>query len=298
MRDAVRAFIDTIDGTLSASTVAAYRRDLEAYATHCRDTGARTVGAVTRQTAAAHIDDLQAAGRRPATVARHLSALRRFHDYLCTNGAARIDPTVDLAKPRVERRDPDPLSIDEAQRLVSAVGGEDPLSMRDRAMLEVLYAAGLRVSELTALRAGDLLLDHDLVRVRGRGARERMVPLGRAAVDGCRRYARFGRPSLLGVASAEEAPEGLFFVTGQGRALSRMSVWKTIRTAAATAGIDRAVSPQTLRHTFAAHLLDGGFDLRDVQHLLGHADISTTAIYHRDDDERLQQMHRAFHPRA
>lgn len=226
-------------------------------------------------------------------MARSLSSIRRFHEHLHVAGLCQIDPTVGQTPPRVTRRDPDPLSVEQAQRLVDAVHGENALAMRDRAILEILYAAGLRVSELTALRPADLLLDHELLRVHGRGARERMVPLGRAAVEAIGRYVRLGRPSL--VADAQDVP---VFVNAQGRSLSRMSVWKIIRTAADAAGLQRTVSPQTLRHTFAAHLLEGGFDLRDVQHLLGHADISTTAIYSRADDQRLQALHRAFHPRA
>jgi len=222
-----------------------------------------------------------------------------LHEHLRVVGSCPADPTIGLAPQRVIRREPDPLTADEARRLIEAVRGEDPLTMRDRAILEILYAAGLRVSELTALREADLLLDHTLIRVHGRGARERVVPLGEAAVNAATRYARFGRPALVRaetvVGSGDEPP---FFVNAHGRILSRMGIWKIVRSAAEAAGLDRAVNPQTLRHTFAAHLLDGGFDLRDVQHLLGHADISTTSIYSRADDARLQSLHRAYHPRA
>lgn len=249
--------------------------------------------AITPATVAAHLDSLRQAGRSAATVARSLSSMRRFHEHLRDAGVCQTDPTVGQSPGRVTRREPQPLSIDEARRLVDSVRGENALAMRDRAILEVLYAAGLRVSELTALQPADLLLDHELLRVHGRGARERMVPLGKAAIEAAGRYVRFGRPSL--VAQDADVP---VFVNAQGRPLSRMGVWKIIRNAADAAGLQRTVSPQTLRHTFAAHLLAGGFDLRDVQHLLGHADISTTAIYSRADDQRLQALHRAFHPRA
>lgn len=290
-------FLDALDrdGSLSTSTVSAYRRDLDRYVEFCAARAVSSPGQITAEIAAAHVEDLRESGLSAATIARSLSSLRRFHDHLRVTGDCPADPTVGLKPPRVTRREPEPLTVDEARRLVDAVLGEDPLAMRDRAILEILYAAGLRVSELTALRGPDLLLDHALIRVRGRGARERVVPLGQAAVDGLARYARFGRPSLLPSVDVDDSP---FFVNARGRALSRMSVWKIIRTAALAVGIDRTVNPQTLRHTFAAHLLDGGFDLRDVQHLLGHADISTTSIYSRPDDERLQALHRAYHPRA
>ena len=295
----LQEFLDALDrdSSLSTSTLSAYRRDLTRYLESCEARGVTGPGEITAEIAAAHVDGLRESGRSAATIARSLSSLRRFHDHLRITGDCPSDPTIGLTPPRVTRREPDPLTVDEARRLVSAVFGENPLAMRDRAILEILYAAGLRVSELTALREADLLLAHALIRVRGRGARERVVPLGQAAVDGLTRYARFGRPSLLGPIDIE-SDDAPFFVNAQGRALSRMSVWKIIRTAALAVGIDRAVNPQILRHTFAAHLLDGGFDLRDVQHLLGHADISTTSIYSRADDERLQALHRAYHPRA
>jgi integrase/recombinase XerD len=301
LRRALREFLETAtrSGTLSASTLSAYRRDLERYLTSCETLGVRRPQDITGATVTAHLDGLRESGRSAATLARSLSSVRRLHEHLRVAGVCPTDPTIGQTPQRVPRREPDPLTIDEARRLVDAVRGEDPLTMRNRAILEILYAAGLRVSELTALRETDLLLDHTLIRVHGRGARERVVPLGGAAVDAASRYARFGRPSLVGAgALSEEQDSAIFFVNAHGGALSRMSVWKIIRSAADTAGIDRPVSPQILRHTFATHLLDGGFDLRDVQHLLGHADISTTSIYSRADDNRLQALHRAYHPRS
>lgn len=244
---------------------------------------------------ASYLKNLSESGRSAATIARSLCSLRRFHHHLLSGGTCAIDPTLGLTQPHVTRREPAPLTVDEARRLVDTVVGQEPIAMRDRAILEILYAAGLRVSELIALNRADLLLEHALLRVHGRGARERMVPLGRSAVDAATRYARFGRASLLQAGDIEDAP---FFSNARGRPLTRMSVWKILRSAALAAGIDRPVNPQTLRHTFAAHLLDGGFDLRDVQHLLGHANISTTSIYTRADDERLQTLHKTFHPRA
>ena len=233
------------------------------------------------------------AGRSPATVARTVSSMRRFHEFLRSTGRCPEDPTASLRRPRVPRREPDPLTVEEAERLVSAVDGGEPLELRDRAVLEVLYATGVRVSELTALRTGDLLLDNGLVRVHGRGARERMVPIGQPAAEAAGRYARRARPLLAGAGS-----EDTLFLGARGRAMSRMSVWKVIRAAARDAGIERPVNPQTLRHTFAAHLLEGGFGLSDVQHLLGHSDISTTLIYARPDDQRLRELHSTFHPRG
>lgn len=295
LREALRSFAAALDadGGLSPSTRGAYRRDVERYLGSAAAAGVRAATGLSRPFLRSHLDGLGAAGRRPATLARAVSALRRFHEHLRATGTCPEDPTEGLAPPRVGRREPAPLTVEEAERLLGAVRGDEPLALRDRALLELLYAAGLRVSELTALRPEDLLLGSALLRVRGRGARERIVPLGRAAVRAVERYVRYGRPRLASAGAVEA-----LFLSARGRPLARMSVWKMIRLAARGAGIARDVSPQTLRHTFARHLLDGGFDLRDVQHLLGHADISTTLIYARADDERLQQLHRAFHPRS
>ena len=295
LAEALEEFLHSLDreGGLSANTRSSYGRDLRRYLGEAAGRGARRPSELTAEAAGEHVTGLVEAGRSPATVARAVSSMRRFHEFLRSAGRCPVDPTAGLSSPRVARREPDPLTVEEAERLVSAVRGDEPLELRDRAVLEVLYATGMRVSELTALQTGDLLLDNGLVRVHGRGARERMVPIGRPAAEAAERYGRRGRPGLAGADSAET-----FFLGARGRAMSRMSVWKVISTAARGAGIERPVNPQTLRHTFASHLLDGGFDLSDVQHLLGHSDISTTLIYARADDQRLRELHRTFHPRG
>ena len=295
LAEALGEFLDSLsrEGGLSASTRSSYGHDLRSYLNHAAGVGVRQLPELTAEAAAGHVTGLVEAGRSAATVARAVSSMRRFHEYLQTTGRCPDDPTAGLRAPRVARREPDPLTVEEAERLVSAVRGDEPLELRDRAVLELLYATGMRVSELTALRTPDLLLDNGLVRVHGRGARERMVPLGRPAAEAAERYSRRGRPLLAGDGSEE-----VLFLGARGRSMSRMNVWKVIRTAARDAGIERTVNPQTLRHTFASHLLDGGFDLSDVQHLLGHSDISTTLIYARADEQRLRELHRTFHPRG
>ena len=293
--DALGEFLDNLDREegLSANTRSSYGRDLQRYLCAAAAKGVRQPSELTAEAAGEHVAGLVEAGRSPATVARAVSSMRRFHDFLRSTGRCRVDPTAGLSSPRVARREPDPLTVEEAERLVSAVRGDEPLELRDRAVLEVLYATGMRVSELTALQTADLLLDNGLVRIHGRGARERMVPMGRPAAEAAERYGRRGRPGLASADSGET-----FFLGARGRAMSRMSVWKVISTAARGAGIERPVNPQTLRHSFASHLLDGGFDLSDVQQLLGHSDISTTLIYARADDQRLRELHRTFHPRG
>ena len=293
--EALGEFLDSLEreSGLSENTRSSYGRDLQRYLGHASGRGVRRLSELTAEAAGGHVDGLVEAGRSPATVARTVSSMRRFHEFLRITGRCLEDPTAGLRPPRVSRREPDPLTVEEAERLVSSVRGDEPLELRDRAVLEVLYATGMRVSELTALRTGDLLLDNGLVRVHGRGARERLVPLGRPAAEAAERYGRRGRPRLVGADS-----EDTLFLGARGRAMSRMNVWKIIRAAARGAGLERPVNPQTLRHTFASHLLEGGFDLSDVQHLLGHADISTTLIYARTDDQRLRELHRTFHPRG
>lgn len=295
LAEALGEFLDSLarEAGLTASTRSSYGRDLQSYLALAAGLGARRLPELTAEVAAGHVTGLVEAGRSPATVARAVSSMRRFHEYLQTTGRCTEDPTAGLRAPRVARREPDPLTVEEAERLVSAVRGDEPLELRDRAVLEMLYATGMRVSELTALRTPDLLLHSSLVRVHGRGARERMVPLGRPAAEAAEGYARRGRPRLAG-----DGSEDILFLGARGGAMSRMNVWKVIRAAARDAGIERPVNPQTLRHTFAAHLLEGGFGLSDVQHLLGHSDISTTLIYARPDEQRLRELHRTFHPRG
>ncbi|MBT3341697.1 MAG: tyrosine recombinase [Gemmatimonadetes bacterium] len=292
--DALEEFLALLEvEEASASTLDAYRRDLERYLAAAHAGGAKCVADLAEDHVTGLVAALQGAELSSATIARNLSSLRRFHDHLLQQGTCPGDPTTRISPPKVGRREPDPLTVVEAERLVSAVHGDDPRSLRDHAMLETLYAAGLRVSELTALDGADLMAAARLLRVHGRGARERIVPLTEAAVVALERYVEIGRPHLAGADT-----DDTLFLNAQGRSLSRMGVWKIIRAAASAAGLERPVSPQTLRHTFAAHLLDGGALLQDVQHLLGHADIASTQVYARTTHEDLQQLHRTYHPRA
>ena len=287
----------------SAGTLDAYRRDLERYLAMATGHGIDHLTELSSQHVAKLVETLQRAELSSATIARNLSSIRRFHDYLLRSGASSVDPTKDVSVPRVGRRDPDPLTMEEAERLVNAVNASDPRSLRDRAMLETFYATGLRVSELIGLHCGDLTQTTKLLHLQNRGSqkrgsqnhgvRNRIVPLGEAAVLSLCRYVQDGRPHM-----AVPTTDDTLFLNAQGGALSRMGVWKIIRAAAVAARIDRTVNPQTLRHTFAAHLLDGGALLQDVQHLLGHADIASTQIYARQYDADLTQLHRTYHPRA
>jgi integrase/recombinase XerD len=294
-------FVGALEGFLtaleadqaSAGTLDAYRRDLERYLSMATANGIDHLTDLSPQHVAELMDMLLQAEFSPATIARNLSSIRRFHDHLLRSGASSADPTRDVSVPRVGRPDPNPLTMEEAERLVTAVNADDPRSLRDRAMLEIFYATGLRVSELIALHCGDLTETTKLLHLQDRGGRDRIVPLGEAAVVSLCRYVKDGRPHL-----AVPSTDDTLFLNVRGESLSRMGVWKIVRAAAVAARIDRTVNPQTLRHTFAAHLLDGGALLQDVQHLLGHADIASTQIYAREYDADLTQLHRTYHPRA
>ncbi len=257
-----------------------------------------------------------ARGLSPRSVARRLSAVRGFVAFLRREGTLAADPTADLAAPRPPRRLPRGLSADEVARLLAAPRGDGPIALRDRAMLELLYATGLRVSELVALPLARLDLNRRLVRPMGKGSKERLVPFGEAAEAALRRYLAEGRPRLLRPpersagrrgaapvgAARRRAPrpraDTLVFLGRGGRGLSRQGFWAIIRSHARRAGIATPLSPHTLRHTFATHLLEGGADLRAVQAMLGHADVGTTEIYTHVSRRRLRDVYDRHHPRA
>ena len=232
-------------------------------------------------------------GLASSTVSRKISSLRSYFAFLADEDVVEEDPSEKLEAPRRGRPLPDVLTVAEVEEILSAVPAEHELAFRDRAMLEVLYGAGLRVSELIALGVRDLLLAEGLVRVVGKGSKERLVPLGGRATEALERYLRELRPRL-----DEGEGEGVVFLNQHGRPLSRMGAWKIVRRHVDRSDVDRSVSPHTLRHTFATHLLQGGADLPAVQEMLGHADITTTQIYTHVDRSYLRDVHRSCHPRG
>jgi integrase/recombinase XerD len=236
-----------------------------------------------------HLVDL---GLSPASIARMVSALRGFYRFLVGEGLGAADPAEQLETPRKWRTLPDVLSPDDVERLIAAVTLDETLAFRDRALLEVAYGAGLRVSEWITLGIGDVHPGERLVRVIGKGNKERLVPVGRRALAAVAIYQRELRPRLV------REPHGTLFVNARGRPLTRMGAWKILRKYVDAAGIATHVTPHTLRHSFATHLLEGGADLRAVQEMLGHADIGTTQLYTHVDRTYLQQVHRQFHPRG
>lgn len=294
VRTAVTLFLDelAVERGVSPRTLDAYRRDLAAYALHLDAARVAEVEDVRREQVAGFLAAERKRGRSPATVGRRLAALRGLHRFAVAEGLAPEDPTREIAGPRNLRRLPGALTVPEMERLLAAPKDDGPLGLRDRALLELGYASGTRVSELTGLDLRDLEDEPGMIRVRGKGGVERWVPVGRYARRAVRTWIRKGRPKLL-----REPREPALFLNARGRRLSRTGFWRILRGHALAAGISRPVSPHTLRHSFATHLLEGGADLRVVQELLGHADLATTQIYTKVDRTYLTEVHRSFHPR-
>ena len=277
---------------LSDHSLAAYRRDLLQFARWLEQRGGALAGC-ERGDLYDWLAYQQQRGISARSVARQLSALRGFFRWLLREGRIREDPALLVERPRTPAPLPGSLTEAEVEALLAAPDVTTPIGLRDRAMLEVLYAAGLRVSELVGLRLAQLSLRQGLVRVTGKGGRERLVPLGEQALDWLQRYLREARPLLLGTVTSE----ALFPGRG-GAAMTRQTFWHRLRRHARSAGIRKRLSPHTLRHAFATHLLNHGADLRVVQMLLGHSDLSTTQIYTHVAQQRLRQLHAEHHPRA
>ena len=283
----------TLEQGSSARTDESYGRDLARLAEWATAHGVRSPEALT----AAHLREfvyyLKDLGLSPASIRRGVSAIRTWYRFLLAEGAVKADPSERLETPRKWRTLPEVLTAAEVERLIGAIPLEEPLAFRDRAMLELAYGAGLRVGEWITLTMNDVLLDEGVVRVFGKGSKERLVPVGRKATGAVAIYLRELRPRLERGKGA-----GVLFLNARGQPLSRMGAWKILRKYVTLAGITKPVTPHTLRHSFATHLLEGGADLRSVQEMLGHADISTTQVYTHVDREYLRSVHKQYHPRG
>jgi integrase/recombinase XerD len=279
---------------LSGNTVEAYRRDLAGFlaATGARDQAA--LAGLRPSDLVDFVDDCRARRLAPNSIWRHVVAVRMFFRFLVLEGYVESDPADAFQTPRLWQRIPDVLSVEDVDRLLDAPDPSTVLGLRDRAMLEMLYATGARASELCGLGVRDVNFEYGFVRCYGKRMKERLVPVGRRALEALGDYIERGRPKLLKGRKEESA----LFLTRSGRRLSRTALWERVRHHARAAGIEAGVHPHTLRHSFATHLLSGGADLRSVQAMLGHADISTTEIYTHVDQSRLKSVHARFHPRA
>lgn len=283
----------TLEEGASPRTIEAYRRDVLRCAKFARQHGVTRAGDLTPGLLREFVYSLKDAELAGSSIRRNISALRTWFRILVAEGLVTQDPTERLDPPQRGRSLPEVLSVDEIQALLNAPSHDERLVFRDRAMLELAYGAGLRVSEWIGLAVKDVQLEDGLVRVLGKGDKERLVPIGRPAIGAVAVYVRELRPLL-----ERGQGKGILFLNGHGKPLTRMGAWKILRKYVELAGIEKPVSPHTLRHSFATHLLEGGADLRAVQEMLGHADISTTQIYTHVDREYLRSVHRQFHPRA
>jgi len=290
----LQAFLDSLwlESGLSKNTVEAYQRDLMAFATWLAHDEV-SLSAATREDILRYQGVRIQESRKARSEARLLSSLRRFYRYLCREEIRESDPTTQIESPRLGRPLPEGLSEQEVEALLEQPDIEQCLGLRDRTMLEVLYATGLRVSELVTLTIEQLNMRQGLVRCVGNGNKERLVPLGEEALDWLQQYLIEARPVLLQGYVSED-----LFPTRRGKAMTRQAFWYLIKRYAQQAEIEKPLSPHTLRHAFATHLLNHGADLRVVQLLLGHSDLSTTQIYTHIARERLKSLHASHHPRA
>jgi integrase/recombinase XerD len=288
-----------LEDGLAKNTLESYRRDLRLFAQWHERRGLSSLLGATEADLAGYLasrsqrGDAGTHGIRSSTQARLHSSLKRFFQFLARGGRIEIDPTLRLDAPKKAPRFPKTVSEDDVEALLAQGDTATPLGVRDRAMLEALYASGLRVSELVRLKLAELSFDMGVVRVFGKGAKERLVPLGEEALAWLSRYLKEGRPTIL-----KKRASDYVFVTGRGAPMTRQAFWHLLKKRAASAIPGKALSPHTLRHAFATHLLNHGADLRVVQLLLGHADISTTQIYTHVARERLKKLHGDHHPRA
>ncbi|MEO8634852.1 MAG: site-specific tyrosine recombinase XerD [Gemmatimonadales bacterium] len=275
------------------NTIENYLRDLRRFVAWAATRGAASPAAVTRKLLREFVFALKDLGLSAATIRRQVSAIRTYYRFLLGEGTVDHDPSDRLEMPRRGRKLPDVLTVPEVESLLAAPRADEPLAWRDRALLELGYGAGLRASELCSLTVSQLLLSDGLVRVVGKGNKERLVPIGRQVLGPLSIYLRQVRPTLDKGKSDDRV-----LLNARGQPLSRVGAWGIVKRRAREAGIRKRVTTHTLRHTFATHLLEGGADLRAVQEMLGHADLSTTQIYTHVDREYLRSVHRQFHPRG
>lgn len=291
----VAGFLDHLrfERGLAEPTLAAYEHDVVRLASAMRRRGRTAPAEITTRDLRQFVLELKDTGLAPSSISRNLSALRTYFAFLVAESHVVADPSERIEPPKAWKTLPEVLSVAEIDALLIAPDLSHPLAWRDRALLEFAYASGVRVSELTGLELRDLHLDEEFASVRGKGGKERLVPVGRRAIGALGLYLRETRPRL-----ERGKGGGRVFLNARGQPLTRMGVWKILRGHAERAGISRSISPHTLRHSFATHLLEGGADLVAVQEMLGHADISTTQIYTHVDRRYLAEVHRSFHPRA
>lgn len=295
MKELIAEFINyiSVERGLAKNTLMAYTRDLEKYTDYLSDKKITNPDRVNREHISGFMFDLKKYGMTPTTVCRHLASIKMYHRFLVRENLAKDDPTTLVETPKLWKRMPDVLTQKEVESLIEASRGKGWQALRDYAILEIFYASGLRVSELVDLKVTSINFDVGFVRAVGKGSKERLIPLGKKAREAIGIYLTKSRPKVAGPAAGDA-----LFLSRLGKKMSRQAVWSLLKIYARQANIKKTIKPHTMRHTFATHLLEHGADLRSVQEMLGHADISTTQIYTHVDKERLRSVHKQFHPRG
>jgi integrase/recombinase XerD len=302
LEQALRTYLDhlAVERGLAANSLASYRRDLTRYVAHLERAGVDDPSAVAEDHVAAFLAVLREGDEEhpplaASSAARAVVAVRGWHRFLLREGVTTTDPAKAVRPPAPPKRLPKAISVEDVEAILGAAGAEEtPLAVRDRALLELLYGCGARISEAVGLDIDELDMDEGVVRLLGKGSKERVVPVGSYAREAVSAYLVRSRPALAAKGRGTPA----LFLNSRGGRLSRQSAWTVLRTAAARAGVTKAVSPHTLRHSFATHLLDGGADVRVVQELLGHASVTTTQVYTLVTVEKLREVYATAHPRA
>lgn len=299
MKDAKFALEDylhflRVERQLSQNTIASYKRDLVEYIDSMEKNSVESIEQIDRPTILKHLHHMKEEGKSSRTIARHISSIRSFHQFLLREKVAIEDPTVHLDMPKLDQKLPQVLSITEVDKLISMPEKDNLQGKRDIALLELLYGTGMRVSELIGLNVDDVHVSMGFVRVFGKGGKERIIPLGGGAMKACTLYLNDARPVFIAKTKGTDA----FFVNMRGMRLTRQGCWKILKGYASKAGIQKELTPHILRHSFATHLIENGADIRAVQEMLGHADISTTQIYTHVSKSRLKDVYVKFHPRA
>ncbi len=283
-----------LEKNLSENTISSYRNDLVSLIGFLESEKTNDFSQVDHKLLNSFFKKLQELGLSRTSAARYYSSIKGFFNYLFSNKYIEANPVEKVSPPKLSKTLPSVLTVEEADKILSMPAVDDKLGLRDKSVLEVLYACGLRVSELIELKISNLFFDEEIIRVFGKGSKERLVPIGNSAIKWTKEYLIKSRPLL----EKRSKSEGIVFLNNRGTKLSRMGVWKIVERYTKEAGIERNVHPHTFRHSFATHLLEGGADLRAVQEMLGHADISTTQIYTHIDRDYIKQVHRDFHPRG
>lgn len=283
-----------VERNAAANTIDSYSLDLKRYIQFLQQQEIRSAEKVERTHIISFLTLLRDLGLTARSISRNFSAVKAFHRFLISEEFLRMDPTENVEAPKRSRKLPDVLNPNEIELILEQPNVHHVLGLRDKAILETLYATGIRVSELIGLKQTNILFDQRITRVFGKGSKERVVPIGRSALLWIRKYQEESRPRLAKRGETND----VLFLNARGRKLSRMSIWKIVHQFSVSAGIKKEVHPHTFRHSFATHLLEGGADLRAVQEMLGHEDISTTQVYTHIDREYLKEVHRTFHPRG